>query len=69
MTLSSRPPTRPTTASGRVDQPIDDRFEQRLLRAEVVVEGALRRADVGEQVLDAELLVAAASGSDAGRRR
>ena len=42
-----------------VDQPVDDCFEQRLLRAEVVVEGALRRADVAEQVFDAELLVAA----------
>jgi hypothetical protein len=41
-----------------VHQPVDDCFEQLLLRAEVVVEGALRRADVVEQVFDAELLVA-----------
>ena len=43
---------------GRVDHPIDDGFEQRLLRAEVVVEGALRGADGGEHVVDAELLIA-----------
>ena len=42
----------------RLDDAVDDGFEQGLLRAEVVVEGALRGADGGEDILDAELLVA-----------
>jgi hypothetical protein len=41
-----------------VHQPVDDCFEQLLFRAKVVVEGSLRRADLVEQVFDAELLVA-----------
>ena len=41
-----------------VRHPLDDGLEQRLLRVEVVVEGALRRPELVEDVLDAHLLVA-----------
>ena len=48
----------------RVDHPLDDGLEQRRLRVEVVVERALRRADLVEHVLDAHLLVALRSDQD-----
>ena len=45
-------------ADRRVGHPLDHGLEERLLRVEVVVEGALRRPDLVDHVLEAELLVA-----------
>ena len=43
---------------GGVRHPVDDPFEQRLLRVEVVVEGAFRDIELVQDVLDGHLLVA-----------
>src|SRR5205823_8116810 len=45
---------------GGVDHAVDDRLEQGLLGVEIVVEGAARRLELVEHVLDAHLLVTAA---------
>ena len=49
---------RPQLRDGNVGEALDDRLEQRLLRIEVVVEGALGGVELVQDVLDAHRLVA-----------